>query len=109
MKTDEEFRMSIKSFANNLSQYDHDFDAKSIGIETSSLEYSLRKAFNDNEALINDFLHICDSISKKYDKITKNDKLNPAVQQTIFTRNDEEKIGLELPYASSECWQLGIQ
>ena len=107
MKSDEEFRMSIKSFANNLSRYDHEFDAESMKIETSSLEYSLRKLFKDNEKLLDDFLQICDRISTKYDIATKYSKTIPIAQQTLFTRNEEETIELELPYASSECWHLG--
>ena len=107
MKSDEEFRMSLKSFANNLSRYDHDYDAESIEIKTSSLEYSLRKAFNDDEEMLNNFLQTCDRLSKKYGITTKSGMTNPMEQHKLFPRNEEEQIRLALPYAGSECWHLG--
>ena len=107
MKSDADFRISMKSFANNLSRFDHDFDAETIQIETSSLEYSLRKSFYNNEGLINNFLRICHTISRRYDLLVQASTTDKNNQPNAFKRNEDNKIGLELPFASSECWQLG--
>lgn len=106
MMSDDEFRMSAKSFANSLSRYEHDFEAIDIKTETSSIEYSLRKLFNNDQGMIGDFLQICNAIAKRYD-ITGQPRLeNPTTLEDIVKR-DEEEIELVLPYASSECWQIG--
>ena len=105
LKTDEEFRSSLKSFANDLSRHDQEFDAVNTKIETSSLEYSLRKIFNNDEGLINDFMAICETISHKYDI---SEKIGTNMDQhDMFKRNDDDEIELALPYSSKECWDLG--
>ena len=107
LKTDEEFRSSIKSFANDLSRHDQEFDSVNTKIETSSLEYSLRKTFNNDEGIINDFMAICDTISHKYDIFEKIDTKRTTDQHDLFKRNDDDEIELALPYSSKECWDLG--
>ena len=105
LKTDEEFRSSLKSFANDLSRYDQEFDFVNTKIETSSLEYSLRKILNNDEGLINDFMAICETISHKYDI---SEKIGTNMDQhDLFKRNDDDEIELALPYSSKECWDLG--
>ena len=105
LKTDEEFRSSLKSFANDLSRYDQEFDFVNTKIETSSLEYSLRKILNNDEGLINDFMAICDTISHRYDI---SEKIGTHMDQhDLFKRNDDDDIELALPYSSKECWDLG--
>ena len=107
MKSDNEFRLSLKSFANELSKYDQDFDSETATVEaSSSLEYSLRKVYGQSEnGLINGFLSVCNAITKKYNLTSKTAPLKH--QQRIFRREEEKGIGLELPYSPTECWQLG--
>ena len=62
LKNDKDFSLSIKAFANDLSRHDQEFDAINSKIEMSRLEYSLRKAFNNDEQLMQDFLYVCDTI-----------------------------------------------
>ena len=106
MMSDQEFRMSIKSFANELSRYQHDFDNEDGNIGKSQIEYSLRKSFDDDQERMSEFLQICDSISKRYDISTQPATTNSSDLDDIVKR-DEEEIELELPYASEECWQIG--
>ena len=107
LKSDEEFRNSIKLFANTLSRHDHDFDVARNKINVSVLAYSLNHTFQNDDGLINDFLVICDAISKTYDIAITTRKSNKFYQKTMFKRNENEEIHLELPFASTECWQLG--
>ena len=105
IKSDEEFRTSLKAFANDLSRYDQDFDSQNIKAETSSLEYSLQKVLSDDDELTDDFLTVCKALRDRNDisTITASTKQH----QRIFKRTEEEKIGLKLPYGQSECWQFG--
>ena len=107
MKTDEEFRSSVKTFANDLSWHDQEFDSMNAKIESSSLEYSLRKLFDNDDGLINDYLAICDTISHKFDIFEKIGKKSPMVQHELFERDEDNEIELALPYSSKECWELG--
>ena len=50
---------------------------------------------------MNDFLSICSRVSRKYD-ISAN-----SYEIGLFKRDEEEDITLELPFASTECWQMG--
>ena len=106
MKTEEEFRISLSSFANNLSRYDQDFESDSMTTIASSLEYCLQKVFNQDDQLINEFLDVCHRIMKRYD-ISSKTKFQMK-QQRPFKRHNGEEIGihLELPYGKEECWQL---
>lgn len=104
MKTEDEFRISLRSFANNLSRYDQDFESDSITTIASSVEYCLQKVFNQDDKLINEFLDICHSIMKRYDISSKT--TFQMKQQPTLKRNNEKEIGLELPYGKEECWQL---
>ena len=107
MKSDEEFRISLKSFANALSRFDQEWKMKHIKSETSTLEYSLRKVFNNDERLMNDFLDICDSISNRYHISVTTGQSNSISHPHIFKRNEETDIKLKLPFSSQQCWQLG--
>ena len=106
-KSDSEFRISLKSFANELSRYDQDFDYEMANDEiSSSLEYSLRKVYGENDyVLINDFLRICHAIAQKYGLSGRIVPLKH--QQHRLKREIEQGIGLELPYSPTECWHLG--
>ena len=109
MKTEDEFRISLRSFANDLSRHDQDFDSESITTIPSSLEYSLFKVFNQNDKLINEFLGICHSIMKRHDissKTTFQMKQQPTLKRDNERQERQEEIGLELPYGKEECWQL---
>ena len=105
MKSDEEFRISMKEFANYLSRYDQDFDSQTSKVETTSLEYSLRNALGHDDGLINNFLSICATITEKYDLSARAEMAKQ--QNRGFKRANDEVVGLELPYAHTECWQLG--
>ena len=105
-KSDEEFRLSIKSFANQLSSYGQEFDAVKTKAEMSRLEYSLRNALNNDEGLMNDFIGISDYILERHDIFYKTGATKSIVQRGPFKRNEDEHIELELPYSSSQCWQL---
>ena len=107
MTTDEEFRLSVKSFGNNLSWHDQEFDSVNTKIESSSLEYSLRKLFNNDEGLMSDYLKICDTISHKFDIFESIGKTSPMDQHGLFKRDEDIEIELALPYSSKECWELG--
>ena len=103
-QSDEEFMLSINSFANELSRYEHRFDAIGSTDEMSRMEYSLRNALNNDEELINDFVGICESIWKKHDILSKTDASKAVDQREVFKRNQDETIRLELPYSATECW-----
>ena len=105
--SDEEFRIFTKSFANSLSRSEQDFDAETKQIDISPLEHALRITFRNNDALIGSFLNICDSIAKRYNISTLTSKSNLLDRQNIVKRDEAEEINLQLPYSSSECWQLG--
>ena len=107
MISDEEFRMSLKSFANDLSRYDEDFEAKNIETKTSNLEYTLRKAFSNNEGLMNDYLSISNAISHRFGIPTTASESSSIYQHDISKRKLDEKIQLALPFSKTECWQLG--
>ena len=102
MKSDEEFRTFVNSFANSLSRSEQHFDAVEKKIGTSALGYALNRTFSNNDTLIGNFLNICYSLAKKYNISTLTSETN-----NIVKRNEEEQIGLQLPYSSLECWQLG--
>ena len=106
-QSDEEFMLSINSFANELSRYGHRFDAIGSTGKMSRMEYSLRNALNNDEELIQDFVGICESIWKEHDILAKTDASKAVDQRDVFKRNQDETIRLELPYSSTECWQLG--
>ena len=106
MKSDEEFRASIKSFANSLSRYDQESNTGRNNTETSNMEYALQKSFSNNKELISDFLIICNEISTKYDVTAKTSQAIPIDERNIFQRYEEKQIDLQLPFSSTECWQL---
>ena len=106
LRNDEEFRDSIKVFANALSRHDQDFDHEGNTLEISTLQHALQKIFNNDGALIKDFLVICDRISKIHYIPTKTSRINEKYQQSKVKRSEDEEIHLELPFASTECWQL---
>ena len=106
-QSDEEFMLSINSFANELSRYGHRFDAIGSTGQMSRMEYSLRNALNNDKELIQDFVGICESIWKEHDILAKTDASKAVYQRDVFKRNQDETIRLELPYSSMECWQLG--
>ena len=107
MKSDEELRLSIRLFANSLSHYAHEFDTVNTKAEISTFEYSLRKTFKNDDGLINDFLTICETISQEFDISGQTGTTDPFDQHQISKREKAESIQLELPYANTECWQLG--
>ena len=106
-QSDEEFMLSINSFANELSRYGHRFDDIGSTGKMSRMEYSLRNALNNDEELIQDFVGICESIWKGHNILSKTDTSKAVDQRDVFKRNQDETIRLELPYSSTECWQLG--
>ena len=67
MVSDEEFKASIRSFANDLSRYGQEFDTANTNIKISQLEFSLQKAFNNDEQLLENFLGIFDAIMIRHD------------------------------------------
>ena len=104
---DENFRISIKSFANDLSRFDQLFVLQEGQIQTSSLEYALQNAFRNKEEMIGDFLNICQAISKTHNiPESPRMKAKQNVQDKTFKRNEEESIKLELPFSSRQCWHL---
>ena len=105
-KSDEEFRSFINSFADSLSRYEQEFEAEPIKFETSSLEYSLNKVFENDNGMMRDLMVITDTLSNRYDIKNKRNGTNQIYQKNIFKRENEEEISLELPYHSTECWQL---
>ena len=105
LKTDEEFRVFISSFANQLSRSGQHFDANGSKMGASLLEYSLSTAFDNDEKLMQEYLSICGTISKRYDIPRKRIETSGS-QHNVFKRNEDERIELELPYANNECWQL---
>ena len=107
MKSDEEFKSSIRSFANDLSRHHQEFDATDTKINTFTLEYSLQKVFHNDEWLIQDFLSICYIISQRYNILPKTGKKPFLDQHHTFKRDEETQIDLALPYAGTECWMLG--
>ena len=104
-KSDYEFKRSLKDFANKLSRYAQDFESPMEMSETSSLEYSLKKALDHDEELVIDFLSVCNVLTERYD--LSNQTASQTHQHSISKRADEEAIRLELPYGPTECWQLG--
>ena len=104
MKSDQEFRLSIKSFANDLSRYAQEFVTE---IETSSLEYSLRRTFHNDERLMNEFLSIFDTLLDRYDIFMPNSTKQPMQHRDLFKRDEQDEIELALPYGGSECWDIG--
>ena len=105
-QSDEEFMLSTNSFANELSKYEHQFDAQSPKVEISRVEYSLRNALNMDEELMNDVLATCDSILQRHAILAKTGIYKPIDQRDISKRNEDDTIALELPYSNMECWQL---
>ena len=105
-QSDEEFMLSTNSFANELSKYEHQFDALSPKVEISRVEYSLRNALNMDEELMNDVLATCDSILQRHAILAKTGIYKPIDQRDISKRNEDDTIALELPYSNMECWQL---
>ena len=107
MISDEEFRISAKSFANTLSVSEQDFQGdEETGIDDSTLRYGLRGVYNNNDKMIRNFLNICNALSKKHNLPTLTRDTNPHTRQSIVQREEEEEISLHLPFAHSECWQL---
>ena len=107
MMSDEEFRVSAKSFANTLSVSEQDFHRdEETDIGESTLRYGLRRAYKNNDVMIRNFLNICDVLSKKHNIPTLSRETNPHARQSIVKREEEEEISLHLPFAQSECWQL---
>ena len=105
--SDEEFRISAKSFANTLSVSEQDFHGdEETDMDDSTLRYGLRRAYKNNDEMIRNFLNICDALLKKHNLPTLTRETNPHVRQSIVKREEEEEISLQLPYAQSECWQL---
>ena len=107
LMSDEEFRLSLKSFANDLSRYDQEFNAVNAKIEMTTLEHSLRKAYKENEKLMNEYLSICATILQRHDISAKTGTTKQFYQRDMFKRNDDDKIELQLPYSNTECWQAG--
>ena len=109
MKSDQEFRLSIKSFANDLSRYAQEFDTANTKIETetSSLEYSLRRAFHNDVRLMNEFLRIFDNLLHRYDIFMPNSTKQSMDHHDLFKRDEQDEIELALPYGGSECWDIG--
>ena len=105
-QSDEEFMSFTNSFANELSRCEHKFDAISSEGSMTLLEYSLRNALNNDDALIHDFVGICESILQKHDILEKTGISKPVDQRDVFKRNQDDTIELELPYSATECWQL---
>ena len=105
--SDEEFRISAKSFANTLSVSEQDFHRdEETDMDDSTLRYGLRRAYKNNDEMIRNFLNICDALSKKHNLPTLTRETNPHARQSIVKREEEEDISLHLPFAQSECWQL---
>ena len=109
IQSEEDFRAYIQSFSNELSRYGQEYETDSTKIERSVFEYALRKALSNNDRLINDYLRISDAILQRFDLqgSTKNDTAIPVERQDLLKRDVQEEIGLVLPYAGTECWQLG--
>ena len=108
MESDEEFKRDIKTFTNDLSWYDQELHVDNISLETSALEYSLRKVFKNEIRMVNDLIGICEIILQKYDLFAMVVTTNrPDDQNDRFKRDEENEIGLEMPFASTECWQFG--
>ena len=107
MKSDQEFRFSIKSFANDLSRYAQEFDTENTKIETSSLEYSLRRTFHNDQRLMNEFLSIFDTLLNRYDIFMPNSTKQSMDHHDLFKRDEQDEIELALPYGGSECWDIG--
>ena len=108
IQSEEDFRAYIQSFSNELSRYGQEYETDSTKIERSSFEYALRKALSNNERSINDYLRISDAILQRFDiSSSKNDTAIPIDRQDVLKRDVQEEIGLELPFAGTECWQLG--
>ena len=117
MKTDDEFRSYIRSFANDLSRYGQEFDTTDTTIEASPLEIFLRRAFDNDDKTVQDFLRICHTISQRYDILEKTRKNHPLDQHNVFKRHEtsednkvttkKQQIELALPYPNTECWMLG--
>ena len=107
MKSDQEFRLSIKSFANDLSRYAQEFDTENTKIETSSLEYSLRRTFNNDERSMYEFLSIFNTLLDRYDIFMPNSTKQPMDHHDLFKRDEHDEIELALPYGGSECWDIG--
>ena len=105
MKSDDEFGISLKHFAKEMSRYDQEFDSQIANVGSSSLEYSLRKVLSHNDRLFNDFIRICRTIDKRYAISAKTSSTKH--EQSMLKRTAQGPIGLELPYARSECWQIG--
>ena len=106
LQSDDEFMVSINSFANELSRYEHRFDDVSSKNKMTRLEYSLRNALKNEEGLITDFVRICTSILERHAILEKTGTSKPIDQRDVFTRKEDETIELELPYYSTQCWQL---
>ena len=96
MESDEEFKASIRTFANDLSRHGQEFDTAITEFKVSQLEFSLQKAFNNDDRLVQEFLIICDTISQNYDIFAKNGKKHPLGQRSTFKRNKEQQIDLAL-------------
>ena len=107
MTSDEEFRICFKSFANTLSRSEQHFDANEKGVDISPLKYGLRKTFGNNDELIRNFVSICGAISKRYNIPPATSDKNLIYSRNIIKRTKDDEIRLKLPYAHSECWQLG--
>ena len=117
MKSDEEFSSSIKSFANDLSRCGQEFDTTDSKIESYPLEIFLRRAFENDDKLVDDFLRICYTISQRYDIPEKTRKDHTLDQHNTFKRHETSEdnkvttskpnITLALPYPNTECWMLG--
>lgn len=103
-QSDKDFSLSLTEFANELSRHDQEFDAVKFEIDTSRLEYSLRKAFNNDAQLVQDFLNISDNIVQRHRISTETGTPNSIDHQDQFKRQNEE-IELALPFSSNECWQ----
>ena len=93
MQSDDEFRVSISSFANQLSRSDQRFDVRGSNMGESPLELSLLTVLGNDEDLLQDYLSICYTISRKYNipktiQVTEN-------QHDVLKRNDDEHIDLD--------------
>ena len=104
-KSDTEFKTSLKAFANRLSRHAQEYESQFTLLETTDLEYSLRKALTDDGLLMADFLGICNALTERYNLLVETG--SQSHQQRILKRADEEFIRLELPFGPTECWQLG--
>ena len=84
IQNDEEFRISLRSFANNLSRCDQDFQSNSVKTSTSSTEYCLEKVLSHDDEIMEEFLSICHDIMKRYDISAKTASPNQMSRKRPF-------------------------